>query len=158
MKLNINSWHAKLVKLIHGQLPESLCNYFWGLIFTIVLFPLLLPVLLTNRGTKIRTTLFDKILYSAFFYFLLFIVPAIIGDAIRGVKGPYIISELVGLGVLSVIAIIVILVIVIIIEIQNYLDRDNSIVRDNVISNYIKTRKNKYCPKIEWRDEKEERK
>jgi hypothetical protein len=44
MNLTKNSFHAKFYDFIYQKnLPKSLCDYFWALIFGIILLPLLLP-------------------------------------------------------------------------------------------------------------------
>lgn len=53
MKLNVNSWHCKLYCTIYGlrpttwtydhALPKNLCQYFWKLLFCLLLAPLHLP-------------------------------------------------------------------------------------------------------------------
>jgi hypothetical protein len=52
-----NSWHVRLFKWIYGTNPtttfNTMCPYFWSMVFTLLCFPLILPIrLLGKTGSR----------------------------------------------------------------------------------------------------------
>ena len=46
MRISSKSWHLRLVRLFDDTyLPRDLCSYFWRVLFSIILLPILLPII-----------------------------------------------------------------------------------------------------------------
>jgi uncharacterized membrane protein len=170
MKLSKQSWHYKLNKLYTHGVPRNLCGYFWrtvwycvALIPTALLFIPFWIISLLDKEDRIfdktgtqgfvdqypAVLLLDAILFTGYSMITMFFIwhTDIKGfDAIRMVFG--------GIGWF-----LVLIGIAYGIE-QKIRERrkgKQKQKRPNIFVEYIKAKKNKYCPIIEWEDENDER-
>lgn len=127
MKISKNSWHFKMHKIFNaGMEPKykSLCTYFWGTVFTALLFYVLLPLL--GLGVLVLSTF-------PFVYFftgdLSALAPAII------------------IGGFEIFALVTFWL--------DYRSKHytRKIKEPTLVGEYIKAKKRKICPLIEFVDE-----
>ena len=182
MKLNQNSVSAKLYKWAYDThlLPESLCPYFWKLVFAwvlaIILSPFWLATTLFSKVTKEfeDATMWFSIAVGLFIYAMLFFIIGF-GFFISSYWITYYTGTL-GHGLfiagatVTVVSIIGLFTWGIIILKDKLNEKHHRYVWDdntndyilnpnykepkaNIIVEFIKAKYNKYCPKIDWTNE-----
>lgn len=159
MELSKKSFTAKLYSWFYDadlnyyyHQPKSLCNYFWAIIwmyiFLIVTLPLQIPGFLINSyfGHKRESSSLAGIC----FYVVNFIVGSIILGIISIFK-PFdkntILEGISNFGIAT--SVIIISSIILFLIIKYFTERSSS---TTIVGEYIKAKKNKYCPKIDWKD------
>lgn len=123
MKISKKSWHYILIDRMSDSFPpDNLCDYFWKLIWCII-----------------------KVL--ALSAILLFALISII-------IGPFLNHQSVffEMGIVSWAVIGIVLLSISIIALSEYIGRRKRNPHPSIISEYIKTFKGKYCPKITFKD------
>lgn len=158
MKLNKNSWLAKYVLwfTLRNNLPKDLCSYFWTSLSTVILAPLMLLVWIPEI---IISYVFSEEIYdwedrgnkTFAFYFISGIVFTL---GVLIYKWPII--------TISIILGLAILIFAIVKMVRYFQDRkyDNLqhdergrvIRKPNIIVEFVKAKKKKYCPIIEWEE------
>ena len=151
MKLTENSLHAKLYKFAYltNDLSDNLCAYFWKMIFSI-------PVIMLSFPLNTLIYFFDKnaykervlptiglIILNIFLLALLFVLIMIF--IISPMNGDFI-PMIVFLSIASLITGMIFLFI------SNYKFKTPEIFE--IISEKIKSTKENYCPRIEWKNKK----
>lgn len=122
MKISTDSWHYKLIDTISVNFPsENLCNYFWQLIFALIVSTILITVI-----CFVTLLMLSPVLQ---FFIELNPVYIIIGGVVD-------ITLLSGTLIESIR------------ERRKYSNKKPSICIE-----YIKAKKHKYCPKIEFVEE-----
>jgi len=145
LNLNKNSWHAKLFLASYSskELPKSLCNYFWSLIFAIILLPVTFVVVIYNIITKKRV---NKIIQISFMLFGLILSSAFYEDYSFPTAYFYgLITTVVVVGISGLFAFTLVYFIE---KSDNHKPKKTK--KPNVIIEGIKAVKNKYCPIIQW--------
>lgn len=157
MQLNENSWHARLYKVMHEypKLPENLCNYFWKLVLIVLTLPLYFPGLLIRirKDTRDTTRGSGLIVGGLIINAILFSLSACVYSIHTEKNLSLLLSIIiVFIGIPAAIALLLAVVYLIdsgVKEIQNKKQDENSIVK--ITSEYIKAKKENYCPRIEWK-------
>ena len=158
-----NSWHYKLHRFFYTKDSSNLCNYFWSNLLGIcalILAPVLALLILI---VKIFTNKSNDITPPIFLYFL-FAVISFIGGL--GVLGSATLSLLIlakGMLLGSLIFLGAILLLIILFLIVHVVDEnkhkfkifkfkeDKKDKKPNLIWEFIKATKNKYCPLITYK-------
>lgn len=162
MKANKNSIHAKLYGVTYNsELPENLCPYFWKLVWaTIILIPniiIQLPALILKIFSK-DSDLDDCYerrkaglgIYFALMILSLYLLPTI--NWIKAIFNCYSYSQefaIIGGGLNSIIFIVVSFFFIRYI-INKKSERIVEEKKPNIVTEFIKAKYNRYCPKIEW--------
>jgi hypothetical protein len=181
MKLNYNSTSSKLYRWFYDthRMPETLCPYFWKLVFawtlTIILSPLLLPTLILRKVTNDsdeEATFGPYVAIGIFIYGLIFFIISI-GFFISAYWITYYQGSI---GFDLYVAGIIVTVIGSAALISWGANELKKLIRDrkykqtvwsdeldmdipnphyrepkpNIIIEFIKAKYNKYCPKIDW--------
>jgi len=128
MKINTNSWHYKIVSRFtpSEEIPKTLCSYFWILFFGII-------VLIAGLGAAliILFASLSPILVPLINHFY----PGTIND------GPE--KVITGLYAIVLVALLV-----------RYIYNKTSFTTNNVLFQYLKAKKDKVCPLIEYVEKK----
>lgn len=152
MKLNINSRSARLYRWFYGSkdMPQNLCLYFWKLVtmyvfllpFTIVTLPYM--IIFSKGEPEPEPDIFLRIIFSLSMWFIMFIcivmmspILLLFGETINGSYknlfiGAFIMYLFVGVLFLNAG----------ISKLKN---------RSCIITEYVKAKFYKFCPKIDWR-------
>lgn len=157
MQLNENSWHARLYKVMHDypKLPEDLCNYFWKLVLIIITLPLYSSALLVRIRKDTRRTIRGSgiIVFGLGVNAILLALIACVHAIHREQDLSLLLSTIiVFIGIPVGVVLLLFAVYLIdrgVKEIQNKKQDEDSIV--SITSEYIKAKKENYCPRIEWR-------
>lgn len=164
MKASTQSLHAKLYKFTYlGNLPESLCPYFWKLVLaTIIFIPnfiLQLPAICMDKFDLTEENCHDRMGRGFAFYFII-IVAILFAVGNYNIVGyfagnnfypdmipPAVVIDIIALAVLIVVGYH---------SIKDaysikypYKEKHPSIIKE-----FVKAKYNKYCPKIEWMSNK----
>lgn len=179
MEINYNSTSARLYREFYNakRMPESLCPYFWKLVFawpsTILLSPLLIPFWIINKLDKSDTAgipVIGKAFIGVILYGCLFLVFCI-GVTISSIWITYYqktfwfqwyIGGFIVMFGLLVAGIILLLRMLRDKRYQKRLDaawdeNGNYIHKEdrdkpNIIIEFVKAKYNRYCPKITWKN------
>lgn len=162
MKAKTNSLHAKLYRFAYSsELPSNLCPYFWRLLWALMAFiPTLvirLPIYIFDLflSTKINTKDEDRDdvnalgILSYYAFIIVSIYFWINYEWIKAMAGCYSYSCIganIAIFVNSVIALIAI------IKIAQAIRGKKE--HSSIIVEFIKSKYSKYCPKIEWEENK----
>lgn len=178
MEINYNSISARLYREFYNakNMPESLCPYFWKLVFawpsTILLSPLLIPFWIANKFDKsdVDIPVIGKAFVGAILYGCLFLVFCM-GVTISSIWITYYQKTVwfqwyIG-GFLVMFGLLVAGVILLFQRCKdkryqkrlerswdengNYIPIENR-VKPNIIIEFIKAKYNRYCPKITWKN------
>lgn len=173
MKLNKNSWHARLYNAMYkteyrdAKLPGSLCPYFWALVLSLTLViplgMLALPTLIWNKLMKDDAgdgRLIAQAGMGIFLYIILFLVYVMITPIIwLFIPNPS--ENFTEIATVGLIMIIIGIIITIVVLIKKYYDNKRYISyrndeeekekQPNIFVAFIKAKYNKYCPKIDWK-------
>lgn len=156
MNLSEKSWHARIFKAFYPntKLPDSLCNYFWATIVAILLIIPAHPAIIFNLFVKNAKMPGGVGLLITFLCLLIGGASLTAADIDVNIAIIY----LVGLGVLT----IMILLLIGLFYLSSYVTdkfseyrkskkskRDNE--NRNIIIEYVKGVKGKYCPHINWK-------
>lgn len=158
MKLNLNSWHAKLYKNSYNGLPETLCPYFWKLLLAIVLLPI------TFVGYLFP---FIREAKSLFLNFLATFIAAAIIVTSYGLGENFIeycslkdqiIGFMIGLGTMILVFAAITAILFVIFYLDDYLEdrkyqrrwNRNEPKKQWIIVEWWKGFYGKYCPRINW--------
>lgn len=167
LQSNYNSWHARIYKYFYNidnnELPDNLCAYFYKSLFSILLF---IPYALFEIPSRVfpdvgRNTNVNKIFRGLVFYFGIFLI---ISFFIKIIEIFYYdfnlhpkLDKCIILG-FSMVCIIIMFGIFVLIgylfkTIKNkFFHKHNESQKTNLLLEFIKAKKNKYCPKIEWKN------
>ena len=72
VKLSTRSWHYKLIKFILGSIAptpgnmHNLCPYFWLMIFSIIVFPIVAPIRALWLLLSAMMNAMDKLMYESY--------------------------------------------------------------------------------------------
>ena len=159
MELNRNNKSAKLYRWFYEttEMPDNLCQYFWELVLAIIISPikitLELPTFIVEKITREESG-GKKFAIGIIYWFILICGLCVLFSATRFFYDykegslPDIIS-VVGLAIIAgVIGGFIIVFIVCLVE--DYILRRKDKKKKNLIVEFIKAKKNKYCPKIDW--------
>lgn len=149
MKQSKNAWNIKFMMQLYQNYPKSLCTLFWSQVWTflwaIVCIPFFVIGLLSHIKDKKVDNYFDTALYG-------FVLATIITTTLSFLytlftwqwndKNPALF-----LAVIFIIGCLIIFCFYIV----KYIDEsDNNIIKSNITSKYIKAKKEKVCPTIQW--------
>lgn len=133
MKLNKNSWHARVYSyLSRRQLPDNLCEYFWSYVGCVLV--IMLCTCMAIAGL----------------FIVGFVMPSILGVFLLGYNNPKAAYEagvtllqlwLSGVGSLALLGGMGWLM-------ANFFNTDAA----RITNEFLAAKKNKYCPKIDWED------
>jgi len=147
MNLKKNSWHSALVQSTYGEgsLPQSLCPYFWKLLFAILVIPFTFIAHIVNlicrdyvvNGTPSVIFLFLTLAFSNFY------VP-------KGVTYFSFWWVLWGFLTLCAVVGVVALIIWLFCILEERSERKQA-KKPNILVESFKAFKGKYCPKITWK-------
>ena len=184
MELNRNSISARVYRDFYNQylMPESLCPYFWKLVFawpiTVILAPLAFPIWIMERKSQERMEVptFVKALFSLALLGLLFLIFCI-GVFISSYWITYYQKTVwygwwLGGGITFIISLFLTIVAGILYLIRLYKERqwelhhqaaydengnwipeeDRKLPKSNIIIEFVRAKYNRYCPKIDWKD------
>ncbi len=162
MKINYNSTSSKLYRWFYDthRMPETLCPYFWKLVFawflTIILSPLLLPTWITRKVTNDfdeNVPIGPYAFMGFLIYGMLFII-ASVGVFISAYwvtyyRGNILHGMYVGGGITLSIGIVVLIT-----YFTNQLHKKKKQKykepKPSILVEFIKAKYHKYCPKIDW--------
>lgn len=152
MKINKNSFSSKIYKYVYNvedwELPNNLCSYFWKLIGAFLIIPLFLISHLIIAVIKRRIKREDLPLGILLLYSLLSLFGMVMVHFTEPTNLFYIFIEIFG------ITGYIILTMSIIGYVIYRLDKKYK-GGNNIVSEYIKAKKNKMCPRIEWVEKEE---
>ena len=169
MELNLNSFSAKLYKwfyaietnkywTIEAQMPKTLCSYYWELvvayILAIPLAVLIVPTYLFEqyKGDKSHERIgAGFVLWSVVFIFFTLIYPLFEYFSILPIIGNLFEASCILWSIIIIIAMAIgcgIFWDYLADRIEN--NRTYYEKKPNLLIEYIKAKKNKYCPKITW--------
>jgi hypothetical protein len=178
MEINYNSISARLYREFYNtkNMPQSLCPYFWKLVFawpiTILLSPLLIPFWIINKLDKSDTAgipVIGKAFIGAILYACLFLVFCI-GVTISSMWVTYYTGTIwwqwyIG-GFIVMFGLLVFGVILLARMLKdrryqkrleerwdengNYIPREEN--KPNLLIEFVKAKYNRYCPKITWKN------
>jgi hypothetical protein len=184
MELNRNSISARVYRDFYNQsqMPESLCPYFWKLVFawpiTIILAPLAFPIWIMERKSQDRmeVPMFVKALFSVALLAVLYLIFCI-GVFISSYWITYYQKTIwykwwIAGVTSSFIASVLIIFFGIYYSVGLYKERqrklryqaewdengnwipveDRQPLKSNIIVEFIRAKYNRYCPKIDWKD------
>lgn len=152
------SWHAWLYISTYGGneycLPKSICNYFWGLAFAIIIF---IPSYIGHIINIFRKNdKYDKITawHTIFITLISFVIPAGVIEKASYMEMSLLKMHLTGLGILLAFIIFLMLIILIMAGISYLLEGIKGIKHVKIAKNPLvegfKSFKEKYCKKINW--------
>lgn len=156
MKANTNSWHSKLYSLTYSKrLPDNLCPYFWKLIIAIIVF---IPNIIIQFPCFIipyfkEDDCKEKRIIGFCSYFILLTVSSIIYlnyNLVKAIFNCYSYSSELA-NITAVFEVVILLAIGTILG-SNYYS-DHRVYKEktpNILTEFIKAKYGKYCPKIEW--------
>lgn len=162
MKININSWHARLTRWTYRieELPGNLCGYFWIMLLAVILFPLTaiisLPRIFVGEYTKTESYPYLPFIICISIWFLLGILSFYLYGGycvfFIGFNSKAILVNLaiVIFLVFTFMALIPFLFYII----RKKFSKTSISLTDTVVYQFIKAKKNKYCPVIEWTEDK----
>lgn len=168
MKLNKNSFSSKFYKWFYETsiLPNNLCPYFWKLLLAWVLVALfglpsmvlLIPFLIVATFNKnalffVKDNKYGAILVGFILYIALFVLMCIIiffltlFNVIPYVDGSNIAHLQIWGGIFSFFGFVSGIV-----YLSKYLAerKKTKVKQPNIITEFVKAKYNKYCPKIDW--------
>lgn len=167
MILNKNSITAKLYRWFYGasNMPNNLCPYFWKVCFMwIVLLPysiIAIPAIIFRKQIGKDKGVFDKAFLSGILYLVLYFIFATIYFGFIFLSGKLStnppITEMMGAAIWCIGIMIGIgyLVAFIITWIKSKMARaTTSTPQSSLIKEMIKAKYNKYCPQIDWKQQK----
>lgn len=150
MNLRKNSWHSALVQSTYGEgLTESLCTYFWKLVLSIVVLPFTFLAHIANlfcRGYVFPGVSSAALLFVSFLFGFGF-VPEGSSPRDLGLWG------LLWRGFLTIVGIALFTLIVYYIRlgIMRVSTKKKTFNKPNILVEYWKAFKGRYCPKITWK-------
>lgn len=166
MKLSKTSWHYWLFNLSYEkEIPTNLCPYFWLLVWAVICAPFNfiwnLPITIIDKAVRI----FDKdgwidwdgekyfgglFKFSTAINLILCFLVGMVGIWITPSNGFMLVFGSVGYLILAI------LLIVFVVQTAKKLNKSKSKMykleegKPNIITEFIKAKYNRYCPKIEW--------
>lgn len=149
MKIKKNSWHARFYGWANnGQYPKSLCSYFWNIIGAIFLFPLWIIPHAANPDNNLDKKIAEGgtgllLMFSNFFVGMILLAPSLGTEVWWIWLVANIVVPTVGFCAFLIIA-----------GVCGLLDMVSG---PNLVSNYIKAKKRKICPLIEFVDKIEQK-
>ncbi|AAQ81530.1 hypothetical protein PHG31p209 [Aeromonas phage 31] len=126
MKISTKSWHYRLLNTMDMSIPRSLCPYFWKVVFTIGFIGVIttfLAIIFHGVGAKALWNWFDydaNFVYATLFGFTL--VVSVLAAVIGVFFGFFYASE----------------------------KELFTIKTENIVINYIRAKKSKICPTLEF--------
>lgn len=143
MKISVNSWHYRTANKFDWQVSNSLCVYFWQVVWGMIFWWIVIPVILTIVGLTV-------------FLFFPFCVGKLILDlfdyTITG--GSWVLSfKFIGVGYL-VLSILFALLAghTCFVELRRRSQAQKSKKEDSLFVAYIKAKKRKICPIIDFKE------
>lgn len=179
MELNLNSLHARIFRWVlfvsKDRMPKSLCPYFWQ---SVLMWLFIVPILVMSLPVRIikifkgdhynwRSLTFVEaiarsvIFYASFFvgYCMGFFIYCLLANVNNDYIGAHELEITVGL--IAWFILISIGIIYCIVSIKDYYERkkwekynSDDQQKKNVIVESVKGIYNKYCPRIDWKDQK----
>ncbi len=148
IKLKSNSWHSKLYKWTYAAdvLPQSLCNYFWALLFSI----LLTPITMFSKPwdwMRLKPESFITRFLSSIGTLIILMLASLL--VLNSIKDPY-----GALRVFLFILSIIFLFAIIIVGTWGTIEAKDKIVKTDayqIVSGQAYSVKKKICPKINWK-------
>lgn len=132
MKINTKSWHYRFLNSLDTNIPNSLCQYFWKVVFTITWITgsiLLLMALFATTGVRI----FEGIGFTLDNMVLYWSLAAVVGTAIA----------------ISAIVLVVAVVFGFVWAKENF---KPPYKEEPLIITFVKNKKSKICPRLEFED------
>lgn len=160
MKLPKRSWHFKLYSLHYGETPypSNLCPYFWKVIWALIVFiPLQLISLPGHIWNKIENGTTDwrdgfqennSFIKGIGVYGIAMILCSIVNFwlCITGIWNiDYGVNEI--FAVLGALVQSILLIVLIVWIIKKTMNKSS---KPNILTEFVKAKYNKYCPKIDW--------
>lgn len=158
MKLNKNSIGVKIYQYVWGEdLPNNLCNYFWKSILAYMLVPLvtifqimyypasLIPVVKDEIGVDRFSERLTGLL-AIFAGIIMFSSGVFVSSAWVTYQSKTVMFHFYALGCIITLFTAFATVVLLVLKSTNR--------KENVVKEYIKAKKGRYCPKIEWIDKK----
>ena len=155
MNLNKNSNLAILYRWFYSTdtMPDNLCTYFWSLVALVLLiipsFIVSLPYIIVALFSKDTENTNEPIVGFFIWAFIgcLFSMGSAISlffvsyekESLMGIASAMGVGLFVGLGVIGIIYFF-----------RKIKDKRKSKERSNLIKEFIRAKKNKYCPRIDW--------
>jgi hypothetical protein len=166
MKLSKSSWHYKLNNWYTYGVPRNLCGYFWRTVWytitvpiTLILFIpywLLCSVDVVDTDKEKITEVYPQALIIDMIVFVMFCMIRMWFNLSMEAKGFSAIALI--FGILGWVIAFGILISSMVSSYQKKHKTKQKEKRPNILIEYIKAKKNKYCPIIEWEEEdKDER-
>lgn len=177
MKLSKNSISSKLYRWFYcaNELPVSLCPYFWQLViawvFLIPVAVIRLPLLLiadNNDDDDSSISIWQKIIGGLIVWFILFLIFCLLSPIalLFASFGEGFMSTSITWGILLWLIGIIVGIVLGIMKIKDNIsdkrranrqrDESGRIIipekRPSIVTEFVKAKYNKYCPKIEWID------
>lgn len=150
MKQSRNSWNIKFMMMLFENYPKSLCTLFWSQVWTFIWGAIFFPFFIVGKLLNLFLNKKDKM--SNYFNLSL----AGFGILITGLltfSGIYIIFDFDHKSILFELGLIFwVIIVLLIISILISYSIDNSSSSKSLVGKYIKAKKSKLCPIIEWED------
>jgi len=156
LTFNKNSWHRKLYSFTYGKdAPKDFCSYSRRIGLAVILLPL------TWFGVFNKSSyLGEKIFGTITFYACVFIlsgmgITSLMESRFSQVNWLYYFSPVIGGLFLIAYILVIILVLFLIAGIGWVISKFKNIKKifeSKIVSTFIKTKKEKYCPLIEWEE------
>lgn len=150
MVLSKESWHFWLYKLLFSDNPTNFCPYFWGVVLSAIL---VLPLFILAIPWFIYSIIADEDIDEKLPQCgLLGIVIWMLVATVSGMFGMFFTKNpsVQGIGAFGW----GICLLLLIITIHSYA-KNRNVFKNSFLGNYVKAKKNKYCPIIEWKEKDE---
>lgn len=157
MKIKRTSWHAKFYKAIYvaNTLPTNLCPYFWKLVLAVITLPIT-SVSLLGRCRSFGER-FSWLFAAAFIEGIIFAVGLLLSMMFGLISSTskvnwheFLIAN--GMGIAGCAAIALIGYLCEMLSKRNYKTAKVKEKQPNILVEFVKAKKNKHCPMIEWED------
>lgn len=155
MNLTKGTWHYNFWKINfdgsynYSQEPNNnFCDYFWKLVLAIIFIPFTWIGLIIKKRFKTSFS-FESLMLATILGYICIFVGYLLGIIIyhHSLKSLIILGSIVGIGIL--------IFAVLYFSIEYYPNsklKDNLLESGNIIKEGISSFKNKYCPKISWKE------
>lgn len=155
MKIKRTSWHAKFYKAIYvtDTLPTNLCPYFWKLVLAVITLPITSVSFFgkcyrfADRFSWLAATIFIEVVVFAI-GMLLSVIFGLVDPESQINWREFFIAN--GMGVVGCAAIVLIGYHCDKLSKREY--KEPKVKQPNVLVEFVKAKKNKHCPMIEWED------
>jgi hypothetical protein len=158
MNLSRKNLLARYFRWLKGDLPQDLCTFFWGSVFNILLFPLVVPGKIWGDFVDTEITI-GRNFWNGLAFWIVYLVAAAIGLGVMrefgyepiNAYGVLLLLPLIGVGVAVLVIACFILIVGGGVELsERYKARRSDAPKESSLKLWIGAIRKKYCTKITW--------